>query len=90
MTDTTYNGWTNYETWRVNLEMIDGTDLDHWGGTQEFHILVEAIKESCTDIVAEQAPDGSLAQSYALAFLDAVNWREIAGNLVTDHTINAA
>ena len=26
MNDTKYNGWTNYETWRVHLEMIDGTD----------------------------------------------------------------
>ena len=22
--DTTYNGWTNYATWRVNLELLDG------------------------------------------------------------------
>ncbi len=26
MKDTTYNGWTNYETWRVNLEVFDGFD----------------------------------------------------------------
>ena len=24
MTDKTYNGWTNYATWRVNLEWFDG------------------------------------------------------------------
>ena len=23
-TDNTYNGWTNYATWRVNLELFDG------------------------------------------------------------------
>jgi hypothetical protein len=23
-----YNGWTNYETWRVNLEIFDGFDMD--------------------------------------------------------------
>lgn len=22
-----YNGWTNYETWRVNLELFDGWDI---------------------------------------------------------------
>jgi len=22
----TYNGWTNYVTWRVNLEIFDGMD----------------------------------------------------------------
>jgi hypothetical protein len=25
--DKTYNGWTNYATWRVNLEMFDGLDI---------------------------------------------------------------
>ena len=32
MTDKTYNGWTNYATWRVNLEVFDGGDWkDHFG-----------------------------------------------------------
>jgi len=22
--ENTYNGWTNYATWRINLEMFDG------------------------------------------------------------------
>ena len=22
-----YNGWTNYATWRVNLEIFDGMDI---------------------------------------------------------------
>ena len=26
MSDKTYNGWTNYATWRVNLEMFDGNE----------------------------------------------------------------
>ena len=90
MTDTTYNGWTNYETWRVNLEMIDGTDLECWGGSDDQHDLAIAIKDACIDVVSGQAPDGSLAQSYALAFLDAVNWREIAGNLIASYSCDAA
>ena len=27
-----YNGWTNYETWRVNIEFFDG-DLTYWSDT---------------------------------------------------------
>ena len=27
MNDKTYNGWTNYATWRVNLEIFDGMDF---------------------------------------------------------------
>ena len=26
MKNDTYNGWTNYATWRVNLEIFDGLD----------------------------------------------------------------
>ena len=26
-TENTYNGWTNYETWRLNLELFDGWDI---------------------------------------------------------------
>jgi len=28
MTTTTYNGWTNYATWRVNLELFDNFITD--------------------------------------------------------------
>ena len=28
MNDTKYNGWTNYATWRVNLEIFDGMDFE--------------------------------------------------------------
>jgi hypothetical protein len=26
-----YNGWSNYETWRINLEMIDGMTPEDFG-----------------------------------------------------------
>jgi hypothetical protein len=28
MSDKTYNGWTNYATWRIHLEIFDGMSLD--------------------------------------------------------------
>ena len=31
MTDNSYNGWRNYETWRVNLEVFDGMDVREMG-----------------------------------------------------------
>jgi hypothetical protein len=30
MTNTDYNGWTNYATWRVNLEIFDGMEPREW------------------------------------------------------------
>jgi len=29
-TDNKYNGWTNYETWRVNLEIFDNFDISDY------------------------------------------------------------
>lgn len=85
---TTYNGWTNYATWRVNLEMFDGIEPDDmgWEDLKLYELslalkdyAVEAIEGSC----ASNLKDGnSLAVSYALAFIEDVNWREIAAHLL--------
>ena len=68
MSNTTYNGWTNYATWRVNLEMFDGTE-SYW--------TAESAREFVEDIIIDSTPEG-VARDYAMAFLDDVNWHEIA------------
>ena len=42
-----YNGWTNYATWRVNLEIIDGIEIDTI-------TCAEYIKEYVEDVVFSQ------------------------------------
>ena len=75
-----YNGWTNYETWRVNLEMFDGTEarpgIDAYQLGQEF-------KEYAEEAIEQSSPAG-FARDYALAFLSDVNWREIAAHYIED------
>jgi len=79
--DTTYNGWTNYATWRINLElcsdyleaMREDGELD---GYDDVHRLAELLEEYTEEIVV--GDNNSLMSSYALAFLDGVNWYEIA------------
>ena len=68
MTDTTYNGWTNYATWRVNLEIFDGSE-----GPWDHH----SAKEAAEEIIYSTTQEG-IGRDYALAFLSEVNWREIA------------
>ena len=88
MTDTTYNGWTNYATWRVNLEIFDGFNVvDEWGLERE--TLTESelafiLKEHAEELVSESTPEG-LALDYALAFMAGVNWHEIAGHMLEDY-----
>jgi len=90
MTDTKYNGWTNYATWRVNLEMIDGIDpTEQFPDLTEAYDLGLALKEHCiemleTDLlfVGKRASAEPLVLSYAMAFIADVNWYEIAKHLL--------
>jgi len=72
--DTTYNGWTNYETWRVNLEMFDAdfssdNDMDAYD-------LGQNLRDMAMETVGAEA--SGIALDYAEAFLAQVNWYEIA------------
>ena len=69
-----HNGWTNYATWRVNVEIIDGIEIDTI-------ICAEYIKEIVEDVVFSQYEllNGShLIEDYARAFVSQVNFYEIA------------
>jgi spore cortex formation protein SpoVR/YcgB (stage V sporulation) len=67
-----YNGWANYATWRVMLEMFDGYDT-------ETPVTAEYCEELADDIVSNYGQTHSgLALDYARAFLSNVDWREIA------------
>jgi translation initiation factor RLI1 len=37
----TYNGWTNYATWRVNLELLDGYETSIESNLEEYLDIVE-------------------------------------------------
>lgn len=56
-----YNGWANYETWRVMLEIFDGMTLDDG-----------------EKVDAEWAENYVLDKDYPEAFLNDVDWHEIA------------
>jgi len=70
-----YNGWTNYATWRINLEIIDGIEI-------ETQTCASTIKEIVEDVVFSQY-DGtnSLMYDYASAFISEVNFYEIAQSI---------
>jgi len=84
MTDKTYNGWANYATWRVNLEIFDGMSARDVTGRSLPTVseLREALQEYAEEII-DQSPDG-LTKDYALAFLADVEWYEIANHMLAD------
>jgi len=87
MKDTTYNGWTNYATWRVNLEIFDGIDPRDDYGLQNLDVydLAKRLQEHAEELICDYKNETSLAQDYALAFLSDVNWAEIARHMIDDY-----
>jgi len=85
---TTYNGWTNYETWRVKLEIFE----DEYpiiemltGGAADMEDALEMLEgEACASFADEiifgdfNRKEVGLMAGYANAFLSEVNWDEIA------------
>jgi len=76
----TYNGWTNYATWRVNLEIFDNMEPCDFGRRLDKYELADCLKEYAT--VAVSNDSNQLATDYALAFLSDVNWQEIAVGMI--------
>jgi hypothetical protein len=88
----TYNGWTNYATWRINLEIVDDmtdgwsemvSDHQHFNGLSA---LADYIQETVEELVlGDMDTSNNLAASYAEAFLGEVSWYEIARNISDDN-----
>ena len=84
-----YNGWANYETWRVNLEMLDGMGCEDFGVRPDtdnvdasVHQLEDIIEAHVVELVQMDAK--GFALDLALSFLSKVDWEEIATHMVED------
>jgi hypothetical protein len=73
MNDTRYNGWTNYATWRVNLELFAGLDIDR-------DVDAGELEQSAYDTIMD-SEGTDLVIGYALAFIANANWDEIADGI---------
>lgn len=73
--NTKHNGWTNYATWRVNLEIFDGYDND-----DNELVTADELKDHAETLIEDES-NGGMALDYALAFVAEVNWQEIAESI---------
>jgi hypothetical protein len=94
MTDKTYNGWTNYATWRINLEVFDGMDVqDYWDKPEtDAYALGEWLQEYAEETIFagcryDERGQSSLIEDYARAFLQEVNWSEIAKHMIANYAL---
>lgn len=91
--DDKYNGWTNYATWRIQLELISDyvngmfdADAEWLEEQSEMSIgdMRDMLKEYAEEAVDTDNNEHSLAVDYALAFLNEVNWNELAIHALDD------
>ena len=70
-----YNGWTNYATWRVNLEILGDIEFEN-------KMSADDLKEIVEDCVFNNTVEKDcLAADYARAFVSEVNFYEIAQSI---------
>ena len=76
------NGWTNYATWRVNLEILSDMEFDE----QVSADYLEDLVEDC--VFTNAVVKDCLAADYARAFIAQVNFHEIAESINEDLQTN--
>ena len=97
--DRTYNGWTNYETWVVNLWMDNEKgQQDYW--IEEVQVALkqdnpvmhfaDRLRDEHEAVVEQMLDDSVHYKQGPLAdllngALSEVNWREIAQHWIDDH-----
>ena len=72
-----FEGWTNYATWRVNLEILGDIEFENV-------VSVDYLKEIVEDVVFSQyelSNESHLVEDYARAFISEVNFYEIAQSI---------
>jgi hypothetical protein len=77
-----YQGWTNYWTWKYNLEILNEEywrELIEEGQFSSIYDLSEAIKDDANEMAGSVSPNW--AQDWVDAAFSEVNWREIAINV---------
>lgn len=91
-----YNGWTNYATWRINLEIFDGVDAQDFDGVDDAEPNIYEISMQLKDYAEEiifsdcrydKRRPSNLMEDYARAFLADVDWYEIAQHMVNDYIL---
>ncbi len=71
------NGWTNYATWRINLEILSDIEFED----QVSADYLKEIVEDCVFSNYEMQNGSHLVEDYARSFISNVNYYEIAKHI---------
>jgi hypothetical protein len=86
--DMAYNGWTNHETWNINLWY--GDIFADWQEDGSYDMSAWALEEFSREMSGvEDMPDG-FAKDAVLTALAEVNWDELAEHYAVEEEEEAA
>ena len=90
----TYNGWTNWETWKVNLEILDGMDasdlnIEHYAPDEAYE-AGSMIRDYVEDVITMQYQYDGFVGGIIQAFMNDVNWTELAQMVLDQWVIDHA
>lgn len=83
MTDTTYNGWKNKETWLVNIWYMDSMP-GYFEGMEQYHVESNELEEAVTYICEESEALSSLPAGLLSDFITTC-WGEVDWHSLADH-----
>ena len=72
-----YNGWSNYATWRINLEILGDIEFDH-------PVTYDYLEEIVEDVVFTNKTPGGFIEDFARSFVSEVNFEELADAINSD------
>jgi hypothetical protein len=72
-----YNGYTNYATWRVNLEIVEQMDIE-FAVEEDLRFDADMVEEWVEYAVFGNESRNDFISGYAESFLSEVNYYELA------------
>lgn len=70
-----YNGYINWNTWKINLELINNKE-------EYFNMKAEDIKESISFELSQQYKEGSFVEAVVNKFINEIDFDELEEVLV--------
>lgn len=83
MSDYSYNGWTNRQTWWVNLRYKETfAAMAEEQGFADLNNMADAFQMLLNDLEFDGLEENSLAYEAVDEYLTAVDWEELAHNII--------
>lgn len=80
MSNEKYNGWTNRETWLVNLHW--GEVIDEIFDESDLETLADCIQDFVWESIQSDVQPHSPAMDFI--YLGVINWRELAEHYISE------